>query len=472
VPSDRRLDSKALPSAMPAWGRPAGGSMSRRFDGKEDKINAPPADLTTPADDEAARIKAMFQANAEHWEETQERMSHAIPIYTSRGGGPKRPFQPTQHQPTFESKPLPPGYICHRCSKKGHWIQDCPTNDDREFDNRPRIKRTTGIPRSFLKAVDISADSAPQGIMVTPEGGFVVAQPDSAAWQRQRARPSGLTGAEVREKPPSDTSLSCPICTRLFRDAMKTPCCSKTFCEECIQTHLLERDFICPGCQSKISSLGNLLPDLASRERAQQYVASEIAKSNQDSDQNTPESSQETTNTIGETPEFHENPYEDPEFTFDAQPGGNPIPTTSFNPAESEITQIQAQLAQLIIMLQTPQLAPPMRMQLQLQFQDLTMRLNQLQMSALYSSGPTNTYMNQNPTMMSGMGGTVYGINASTNGNVGSGYVNYQNPGLMNDAESPYQRLPVNNRRRVQKRDRPEDFLDLNSGQKIARYYE
>jgi hypothetical protein len=85
-----------------------------------------------------------------------------------------------------------------------------------------------------------------------------------------------------------------------------------------------------------------------------------------------------------------------------------------------------------MIMLQTPQLAPPMRMQLQLQFQDLTMRLNQLQMGALYSSGPSNAYMNQNPTMMSGMGGTVYGINASTNGNVGSGYVNYQNPGLMN----------------------------------------
>jgi protein MPE1 len=78
VPSDRRLDSKPLPSAMSAWGRPAGGSMSRRFDGKEDKTNTPPADLTTPADDEAARIKAMFQANAEHWEETQERMSQSV----------------------------------------------------------------------------------------------------------------------------------------------------------------------------------------------------------------------------------------------------------------------------------------------------------------------------------------------------------------------------------------------------------
>ena len=64
-------------------------------------------------------------------------------------------------------------------SPKGHWIQDCPTNNDREYDNRPRIKRTTGIPRSFLKAVE-SPNTGPigDGVMVTPEGGYVVAQPD------------------------------------------------------------------------------------------------------------------------------------------------------------------------------------------------------------------------------------------------------------------------------------------------------
>jgi hypothetical protein len=63
---------------------------------------------------------------------------------------------------------------------QGHWIQDCPTNNDREFDNRPRIKRTTGIPRSMLKAVDNPSNAQPgQGVMVTPEGGYVVAQPDS-----------------------------------------------------------------------------------------------------------------------------------------------------------------------------------------------------------------------------------------------------------------------------------------------------
>ena len=69
--------------------------------------------------------------------------------------------------------------MCYRCGKKGHWIQDCPTNSDREFDNKPRIKRTTGIPRSFLKTVD-NPDNGPgrAGVMVTPEGGYVVAQPD------------------------------------------------------------------------------------------------------------------------------------------------------------------------------------------------------------------------------------------------------------------------------------------------------
>jgi protein MPE1 len=64
-------------------------------------------------------------------------------------------------------------------SPEGHWIQDCPTNNDREFDNKPRIKRTTGIPRSFLKSVDNPSGQLSHGVMVTPEGGYVVAQPDS-----------------------------------------------------------------------------------------------------------------------------------------------------------------------------------------------------------------------------------------------------------------------------------------------------
>jgi len=31
---------------------------------------------------------------------------------------------------------IPHNYVCHRCSKKGHWIKNCPTNGDAAFDNK------------------------------------------------------------------------------------------------------------------------------------------------------------------------------------------------------------------------------------------------------------------------------------------------------------------------------------------------
>ena len=113
-------------------------------------------------------------------------------------------YQPYQQPHRQSDRPLPASYVCYRCGQKGsaaslssapsystscrffsslgHWIQDCPTNNDREWDNKPRIKRTTGIPRSFLKTVEQPTDgSLAQGVMVTPEGGYVIAQPDTYA---------------------------------------------------------------------------------------------------------------------------------------------------------------------------------------------------------------------------------------------------------------------------------------------------
>ena len=79
-------------------------------------------------------------------------------------------------------RPPPIGYICFRCGTKGHWIHDCPTNNDREWDNRPRFKRTTGIPKSMLKKVEApTTEGAQSGAslpMVTSDGEYVVAQID------------------------------------------------------------------------------------------------------------------------------------------------------------------------------------------------------------------------------------------------------------------------------------------------------
>lgn len=103
-----------------------------------------------------------------------------------------------------------------------------------------------------------------------------------ASWQKQVARPKGLTPAEVREKVPSDPSLACPIDNKLFRDAVKTPCCNKAYCEECIQTHLLERDFICPNCGKKIASLDKLTVDKPTRIRVADYIEKAIEESKKD----------------------------------------------------------------------------------------------------------------------------------------------------------------------------------------------
>lgn len=69
----------------------------------------------------------------------------------------------------------------HSTIPLGHWIQECPTNEDPDWENKPRFKRTTGIPKKFLTTVEQpkGADGDTTGVMVTSDGSFVMAQPDT-----------------------------------------------------------------------------------------------------------------------------------------------------------------------------------------------------------------------------------------------------------------------------------------------------
>ena len=51
-----------------------------------------------------------------------------------------------------------------------------------------------------------------------------------------------------------------------------------------MQTHLLERDFLCPNCARKIPSLDKLIIDKPTRARVHEYVDSEIEKSRQEAE--------------------------------------------------------------------------------------------------------------------------------------------------------------------------------------------
>lgn len=107
----------------------------------------------------------------------------------------------------------------------------------------------------------------------------------SVAWQKQVTRSKGLSEADVRDRAPTDPSLVCPIDKKLFREAVKTPCCGTLYCEECIQTHLLERDFVCPKCSSKIQSFDKLIVDKPTRTKVGDYIDKEIEKSRQEAEE-------------------------------------------------------------------------------------------------------------------------------------------------------------------------------------------
>ncbi|PSK46233.1 hypothetical protein B9Z65_5201 [Elsinoe australis] len=223
---------------------------------------------------EEDRIAAMLNQGSEQWEQQQQQMANQKAIH--RTGYVKPQAVP--------DKPLPVGYTCHRCGEKGHWIQACPTNNDPNFDNRPKFKKTTGIPRSFLKVVDkppavgddgsLDVSQLPAGVMYTANGEWVVAEPDKAAWDQFQAKAKAT--AEKAEAATSDQSLQewgieCPIDKRLLVDPVKTPCCEKTYCRECIENALLSSDFVCPGCSTDGVLVDNLAEDEDAIKKVKEY---------------------------------------------------------------------------------------------------------------------------------------------------------------------------------------------------------
>ncbi|KAJ2077727.1 Retinoblastoma-binding protein [Coemansia sp. RSA 988] len=188
------------------------------------------------------------------------------PLHPGRGG-----FRPRPHLMRPEHKePPPPNYVCHRCGIQGHWIEFCPSlnqpNDGTGRTHMHRVKRTTGIPKSFLQKVDNLDDVG--NALVTSDGTLVVATANKAAWDSaQRLSRNAIANGEAIDPSEVPNSLKCNICKDLVHDAVTTPCCKTVFCSGCIEKQLLEPGdmrFTCPACNTK-----DVVPD-------QLEVASEV----------------------------------------------------------------------------------------------------------------------------------------------------------------------------------------------------
>ncbi|KAK4990411.1 Protein mpe1 [Elasticomyces elasticus] len=280
IPRSSSVVARRLPASKPGYGKAAhyvSGSMPKTAKNQHRQENSktasqrkspPLANGTIHINNnmtEEEKMAAMFDASAQQWGQTKEQMATAKAIH--RGGYKKSVTVPDREPPA--------GYVCYRCGNKGHWIQSCPTNDDPNFDGRPRIKRTTGIPRSMLTVVgepdSIAKDSAvdgskqPSSVMVNAEGKVVIFEPDSKAWEKFQATTkvsaAQQEAAAEGDKELRDRGLECSVDKRMFVDPVKTPCCGKTYCRDCIENALLNSDFVCPDCNTSSVFLDNLVPD-------------------------------------------------------------------------------------------------------------------------------------------------------------------------------------------------------------------
>jgi len=277
-------------------------------------------------------------------------------------------------------------------------------------------------------------------------------------------------------------SLVCPIDNKLFRDTVKTPCCGTQYCEECIQTHLLERDFLCPKCGKKIASLDKLVVDKPMRTKVADYIDKVVEDSKKEGDEQTaPAESYSSTNghvrfrntslryissDLSKASNAQEASNQEQDFYCDQQPG------TDLDMSQmvvDSIPQLQAQIAQISVMLQNPTLPNQVRHATEVQHHQLQIQLQQAQTVAAALAAASSLQQQQQQAQ-----------------NVGSyNLQGYQKPDLLAwtnnpfsnqqpaGQESPYQRLPLNNRRRNLKRDRPSDFFDVSGEQdKVPRYWE
>ena len=162
-------------------------------------------------------ISLMFKQQREQWDLAQDQMATVKPVFRPAMGGPAAAGRSAM-EPV---KPPPPGYTCFRCGEKGHFINACPTIGDKEFDNKPKIKKATGIPSMFLKAIT-NKDSFEGAMMVTQDGDLVQAVPNeyqilTIVMGGNECRPKDFTIS--METPHMKTRQSFPNCNALFANA-------------------------------------------------------------------------------------------------------------------------------------------------------------------------------------------------------------------------------------------------------------
>lgn len=127
IPRSSSVVARRVPAARPGHGKAAryvsgkapvsAKNVSRTEQSKAAAQNkntptpAPAIDMSALTEEE--RIEAMLAAGGSQWEQHQQQMAHVKPVY-HKGGAVKKHVN--------HDKPIPLGYVCHRCGEKGAYF--------------------------------------------------------------------------------------------------------------------------------------------------------------------------------------------------------------------------------------------------------------------------------------------------------------------------------------------------------------
>ncbi|EFJ37660.1 hypothetical protein SELMODRAFT_74793 [Selaginella moellendorffii] len=126
---------------------------------------ATPAPVPAAKAEEDAKIVEMVSKSTLEWQRFEN------PSFVPRGGGKGRGSLLLTLVVSGRGSGGPPaGYVCHRCGQPGHFIQQCPTNGDPNYDIK-KVRLPVGIPRTRLRLDQ-------EGSYVLPDGSVAMMQPD------------------------------------------------------------------------------------------------------------------------------------------------------------------------------------------------------------------------------------------------------------------------------------------------------
>ncbi len=210
---------------------------------------------------------------------------------------------------------------------------------------------------------------------------------------------------------------------------MKTPCCEKTFCNECITNALIESDFTCPGCQTEGVLIDDLKPDDETSAKIKTYLEEKNAAVNLEKQRSRSPSVKPETVPAADVKAKSKSPTpptKDKSPPAKSPPAKSPPTSTSTpNPEKASVITTNPKKRLADELLENPKIPKgPKAMQ-----QQQTMQQQQQQQQQMMNS------MNGFPNMPFNMPQQFYGANTGFNGmpNMMNSFgMGMQNPMMMN----------------------------------------